>query len=134
MTTNDFNAFITVSGDCPVDRGTPPHKAGGIAQLQYVLLAEQPYTLTSDDLLFEVHVRRHGIAEADRDWAREAFFGRSQACLRASPLVKQFGWGVHYDEQGRVALYGVETDDYRRLSASSDLKVVPGMRSRRAGA
>lgn len=133
MTTNYINAFITVSDDCPVDHGTPPHKAGGIAQLQHTLLSERPYSLTSDDLLFEVHARRHGIAEADRGWAREAFFAKSQACLRASPLVKQFGWGLHHDEQGRVALYGVETDDYLRLSSRLDLKVVPGMRSRRAG-
>ncbi|WP_298711512.1 DUF6157 family protein [Micrococcus sp. 2A] len=35
---------------------------------------------------------------------REAFFAKSQACLRASPLGKRHGWGLHHDAEGRVAL------------------------------
>lgn len=56
----------------------------------------------------------------------------SQACLRASPLVKQFGWGLHHDEAGRVAAYGVETEEYRKLATRADLKIVTGMRRHKA--
>jgi hypothetical protein len=100
--------------------------------LQYALLEEKPYQFTSDDLLFEVHVRRNNVAETDRAIEREVFFRKSHACLRASPLVKQYGWGLHHDENGKVALFGVETAEYQGLRGRSDMKVVPGMRSRRA--
>lgn len=131
-TTNYVDTFITVASDCPATRGETPSKPGSIAALQLELLQAQPYRLTSDNLLFEVHARRNGIADADRASARAAFFARSQACLRASPLVKTHGWGLHHDAEGRVAAYGVETDAYRELATRADLKQVAGMRSRRA--
>ena len=130
--TNYFDTFITVSGDCPMAAGKGPAKEGSVAGLQYRLLRERPYSLTSDDLLFEIYALRNGVAEPDREKARKAFFSKPQACLRASPLVKQFGWGLHHDEAGRLAAYGVETAEYRKLAARSDLKVVPGMRNRKS--
>ena len=52
--------------------------------------------------------------------------------MRASALPKKYGWGVHFDEQGRMALYGMETDAYREFAAMTDtLKVLPAMRSSR---
>jgi hypothetical protein len=132
MSTNYVNTFITASADTMATKGTEPTRAGSIAQIQYSLLAAKPYHYTSDDLLFEVHAIRKGIARKDRPQARAAFFARSQACLRASPLVKQFGWGLHHDGNARVAAYGVETADYRELSKRAGVKVVPGMRSSRA--
>ena len=130
-TTNYVDAFIAVSPDCPAAVGETPGKSGTVAALQLELLQAQPYGLTSDDLLFEVHVRRHGVADADRPAARAALFSKPQACLRASPLVKKHGWGLHHDGQGRVAAFGVETGAYRELVARKDLKQVAGMRSAR---
>jgi hypothetical protein len=132
MTTNYFQTFITASSDSKAEVGTVPAKVGGIASLQYTLLIEQPYTFTSDDLLFEVHVQRNGITDADRDVERAAFFSKAQACLRASPLVKQYGWGLHHDQDGKVAAVALETGAYRALCQRPDIKSVPGIRSRRA--
>jgi Family of unknown function (DUF6157) len=131
VSTNYLRTFITVSPDSKAVSGIVPSKAGGIASLQHALLLEQPYAFTSDELLFEVHIRRNGIAKTDRDHERALFFARSHACLRASPLVKQFGWGLHHDEVGKIAAYGVNTDAYRELVTRPDLKIVSGMRSRR---
>ncbi|MER2265048.1 DUF6157 family protein [Methylobacterium oxalidis] len=131
MSTNYADTFIVASADCTAERGLVPGRAGSVAQIQHALLLADPYGLTSDDLLFEVHVRRRGLAEAERAAERAAFFGRPQACLRASPLVKRYGWGLHHDAAGRVAAYGVETEIYRTLAARGDLRIVPGMRSRR---
>jgi len=131
MTTNYHDSFITVSPDCPARRGETPPKPDSVAGLQLALLAARPYELTSDELLFEVHAARAGIADPDREAERAAFLAKSRACLRASPLVKQYGWGVHHDAHGRTAAYGVETEAYRALAARPDLKVVAGMRSRR---
>ncbi|WP_173010381.1 DUF6157 family protein [Achromobacter xylosoxidans] len=118
--------------DSTATAGTMPAKANSIAQLQHALLTRHPYHYTSDDLLFEVYAIRNGIAPRDRKPAREAFFARPQACLRASPLVKQFGWGIHHDAESKVAIHGVDSETYRELIARADLKIVAGMRSRRA--
>jgi hypothetical protein len=132
MSTNYKDTFITISPDSAATHGKVPAAAHSVAGMQYALLQERPYTFTSDDLLFEVHVRRNNIADAERQGAREAFFSKPQACLRASPLVKQYGWGLHHDGDGRVAAYGVGTEAYRELLRRSDLKIVAGMRSRKA--
>jgi hypothetical protein len=129
---NYFNTFITASADCPATAGIEPANRNSVAGLQYALLRGEPYSLTSDDLLFEVYARRQGIDDHKREIARAALFSKPQACLRASPLVKQYGWGLHHDARGRVAVYGVETDAYRRLAARDGLKLVPGMRNRRS--
>jgi hypothetical protein len=132
MTTNYFDTFITVSPDSAATHGREPAKAGSIAGIQYSLLRNAPYTLTSDELLFEVHVRRSNIDASIRAQEQEVFFSRSHACLRASPLVKQYGWGLHHDAIGRVGIYGIETDEYRTFATSSKLNVVAGIRSRRS--
>lgn len=124
-TTNYRDTLITASADCPVAAGTVPERPETIAALQHGLLAAKPYALTSDDLLFGVHARRNPGAD------RAAFFSRPQACLRASPLVKQFGWGIHHDAEGRIAMHGVESAEYRRLLDDPAVRKTPGMRSRR---
>lgn len=129
--TNYHSSLIAVSPDTLAERGSVPPKPDSIAGLQYGLLKDRPYAMTSDDLLFAVHARRHAIAEADWPAARAQFFGRPQACLRASPLVKQVGWGIHHDEAGRIALHGVETAAYRELAGRPDIKTLAGMRSKR---
>jgi hypothetical protein len=123
-TTNYHDTLITVSTDCPVPGGTIPEKPGTIAAVQHALLAK-PYALTSDDLLHETHRARGG------DKSREEFFARPQACLRASPLVKQFGWGIHHDSKGRIAMLDPQGDAYRRLLDDASVKKTPGMRSKR---
>ena len=130
-TTNYANTFIAVSPDSSAAIGDTGPKAGSIAAIQLELLQANPYGLTSDELLFETHARRNDIAEADRAEARAALFAKPQACLRASPLVKKHGWGIHHDADGRVAAVAVESADYAKLKARTDLKQTVGMRSSR---
>lgn len=131
MSTNYVNTFITAAADCKAKTGTVPSKAGTIGALQLSLLLERPYAMTSDELLLEVHMIRNGIPPEEREAARDRLFGKPQACLRASPLVKQYGWGLHHDGDGRVAAYGAESDAYRDLSRRTDVSVVAGMRNSR---
>lgn len=129
--TNLTDTFIAVAPDCPAEQAEVPPKPDSIAGLQYEMLIGQPYRLTSDDLLFAVHARRNGMTDvAEVTAARDAFFGKSQACLRTSPLGKRFGWGIHHDAHGRVAIFGVGTSEYRDLLARADLKQVLAMRNR----
>ncbi len=132
-TTNYQNTFIEVSEDCPAEYGIEPPIAENlsIAALHYRLIIEQPYTRTSDDVLFETHALRKGIDPDDAD-ARAEFFSRGQACLRASPISKRYGWGTHHDAEGRVALYPRESEEYAALAADADLTHKRAMRSSRA--
>ena len=132
MTTNYRQTFITASPDCPVTQAQREPRAGTVAALQLKLLLAAPYTRTSDDLLFEVHAIRHGIAPADLSDARRAFETKSKACLRASPLVKTHGWGLHHDKDSQVAAIAIDDPAYARLAAEPKLKVVAGMRNARA--
>ena len=104
-TTNYVETFIRVAEDCPATIGTMPPSGAWptVARLQYDLLAEHPYELTSDDVLFRVHATRAGIPEEEQAQARAEFFSKSQACLRSSPLGKRYGWGLHHDADGRRA-------------------------------
>lgn len=139
-TTNYANTFIQVSEDAPAVEGgdsiaqVPPHGSDGqtIAELQYELLQARPYAYTSDELLFEVHARRKGLSDADRDANWDEFFSRGQACLRSSPLAKRYGWGFHFDDRGRVALVPSGTPEYERLTQDEELKQKKAMRSSRA--
>ena len=70
--------------------------------------------------------------DAERPFAREEFLAKSQACLRASPLVKQLRWGVHHDAEERSALVAVDSAEHQRLNESPDVRKVAGMRSKRA--
>lgn len=135
MGVNYQQTFITVAQDCPVDRGTaPPHnpERPSVAAEQHRLISTRAYRLTSEDVLFEVHADRQDIAAADRAGARAAYFAVPRACLRASPLGKRYGWGIHCDEEGRLALYGVESAEYAALIADPAVSVIGAMRSSRA--
>lgn len=139
MDLNYYQTFIAVADDCPVTRSVVPPARGGhktVALLQYEMLAGNPHGLTQEDVLFETWLRRQDLGdppEAERAALRGRFFVKSQACLRASPLPKMYGWGLHFDGEGRVALCPMESEAYRRLVAGADgVKVLKAMRSRRA--
>jgi hypothetical protein len=138
MATKIFNTFVRVADDCPAGGSVAPKSRNGaqtIATIQYRLLSEAPYRHTLEDLIFEVHLARNGIAAGERgtrgEEIRAKLFSRSHACMRASPLTKSYGWGAHYDKKGRLALVSRVTPDYERLAASDELTVVKAMRNRR---
>lgn len=133
-TTNYFDTFIAVAEDSPTDHAVePPVKdAPTIASLHYELISSAPYTLTSDDVIFETYARRAGIADDKRDAAREAFFSKGQPCLRSSPLGKRYGWGIHSDAEGRVAVVAADSDEYARLLSDEATTQTRAMRSKRA--
>jgi hypothetical protein len=134
VTTNYTNTLIEVAADCPATTGeVPPVGAKRtVAALQYELLSTHPYRYTSDEVLFEVHAVRNGIADDARESARAVFLAREQPCLRSSPLGKRYGWGIHHDQDARVALVPVGSPEYDALAEDPSLKHVQAMRSRRA--
>lgn len=134
MTTNYRSTFIAVAPDCPAHVAEPPPPRGtpSVAALQFALVTARPYELTSDEILFEVHATRAGIPDSDRDVERIRFLAKDQACLRASPLGKRYGWGTHHDENERVALIALGTEEYDFFAGRGDLVQKTAMRSSRA--
>jgi hypothetical protein len=133
-TTNYQNTFIGVADDCPAKAGEmPPVKgeARSVANMQFDMLFEHPYEYTSDDVLFTVYADRKEIPENERAEAREQFFSKGQPCMRASPLTKRYGWGVHNDGNGRIAIYGCETPKYKKLAEDAGIAFVKAMKTSR---
>jgi len=130
--TNYCNTFIEVAEDTKVDCGTVPPLKGNektVAVMQYEMLADQPYQFTSDEVLFRVFADRKAIQSSAIDAERKAFFSKGQPCFRASPLTKSFRFGVHANDAGKIAIYGMETETYRNFVNDPTVKKVKAMRS-----
>ena len=125
-TTNYVNTFIEMADDCPaMSAKAPPCKdEKTAARIEYEMLIDHPYQYTSDDVLYAAHGKRKGLS-------REAFFSKGQPCFRASALTKRYGWGVHSNADSRVAIFPVESDEYKSLAADPSIKHVKAMSSRK---
>ena len=132
-TTNYIDTFIEVAEDTKADHGTvPPSKdIKTVAEMQYTMIAKHPYKFTSDDVLFQVFADRNDLAKSEYKMARMEFFSKGQACLRASPLTKTYGFGVHSDDKGKVAIYGMESAEYQRFLTDKAVTKVKAMKSKR---
>ena len=139
------DTLILVSADCPVEHGVVPASGKETPPahvIQFELLSRNPYVYTHEELLYQVHVRHKGVPEAEWETRREEIwnelFSKSHPCLRASALPKKFGWGVHYDSEGRIALYAMESPEYQawasgeRTSDGEGPKLLRAMRNKKA--
>ena len=135
------NTFVLVAADCPVTAAEVPVGRGNtptVPVLQHELLTARPYSLTLEDLMFEVHVRRSGLSTAEvrkhTATIRALLFGKPYPCMRASALPKRYGWGAHHDAAGKLALVPMQSAEYRRFAEGKvkGVEVVPAMRSKRA--
>ncbi|MDN3688345.1 DUF6157 family protein [Cyclobacterium jeungdonense] len=131
--TNYFDTFIEVAADTRASCGIiPPAKSKkSIAEMQHELISKNPYWYTSDDIFFQVFADRNDLTKAEYQQAREQFFSKGQPCFRASPLTKTYGFGVHCNNEGKVALFGMETESYHRFLADPTIKKVKAMKSSR---
>lgn len=133
-TTNYINTFITVSDDCPIGSGTVPPLKGDsltVANRQFDMISKNPYKYTSDEVLFRVFADKNDLTESEYEAAKAQFFSKGQACFRASPLGKRYGWGIHFNHEGKMALYGSESEEYKRYLEDKSLNIVKAMRSSR---
>lgn len=132
-TTNYINTFIEIAEDCPVSQAQvpPEKKEKTLASLQYEKISRNPYQYTSDDIIFECHVFKKDISENEKQQERDLFFSKGQACLRSSPLAKRYGFGFHHNQEGKVALYPIESKEYQKLLKDPGIAKTIAMRSKR---
>lgn len=129
------DTFIEVAEDCPAVRAeVPPARAGRAtkAAIEYELIAGDPYGLTEEEVAFRTRVVMRDVPESDWPAERERLLSKTKPRLRVSALAKRYGWGIHIDTHGRVALVPVESAEYRRLAADPALRHVRAFRSMRA--
>lgn|SRR5690606_19279543 len=131
--TNYFDTFIEVAEDTKATYGKQPLTKDTItvAAMQYALLTNNPYIYTSDDVLFQVFANKSNLKKSDYQAARQLFFSKGQACLRASPLTKTYGFGIHADSEGKIALYGMETQAYAQFQSDDNIIKIKAMRNAR---
>ncbi|MVZ65152.1 hypothetical protein GQF61_04755 [Sphingobacterium sp. DK4209] len=130
--TNYYNSLITVAEDCKVSHGTIPKESPEkltVANYHFQLINQNPLALESDDIIFNTHVLRKDITTSEIAAERSTFFSKGQACLRTSPLTKTYGWGIYFDEKGRVKLVDSASEEYFQLIEDKTIKKIPAMRS-----
>lgn len=132
-TTNYFNTLITVAEDCKVDCGTtPPEKdKKTIANYQFDLLAKKPLKYTSDEVLFTVFSLRNDVSASELNDEKIKFFSKGQPCLRTSPLAKTYGWGIYFDDKGKIKLIDSASDEYQNLIQNQSVNKKPAMKNKR---
>jgi hypothetical protein len=130
--------FIQVSADCPVQKSEiPVAKKNAVPAhvIQYELLTRHPYQFGHEDLVYEVYVRQKGIPPAvlatDAAKVRAELFSKGHPCLRASSLTKRYGFGAHYNEAGKIALYPVESPEYEQFVQDAAVRKLPAMRNKK---
>jgi Family of unknown function (DUF6157) len=133
-TTNYINTFIEVAEDCPVKSAEVPAQKGeakSVANLHFEMIEAHPYQYTSDDVIFKTFAVKNNL-ESNLENERNQFFSKGQACMRCSPLTKRYGWGVHSNEEGKIAIFPRESEDYQRFLKDESVKRVKAMRSKKA--
>ena len=116
--TNYYNTFIEVAEDTKAISGTEPPIRGSkksVANYEFDMIYKNPYKHTSDDVFFSVYAQRNDLLKSSLKKERELFFSKGRPCFRASPLTKAYGWGVHSNEEGKVAIYGVDSKEYTKF-------------------
>ena len=117
-TVNYYDTLVEVADDCPATVARVPQARGGRktkAVVEHELLAKNPYTYTEEDIAFEVYAVLHDIPRASWPTEREKFLSKGHPHLRVSALAKRYGWGIHNNAEGKIALIAVESLEYKRL-------------------
>ena len=132
-TTIFLDTFIEVPADTKADCGTkPPSKdKKTVAEMQYELVAASPYKYTSDEIFFQVFADKNDLTTLEYEEARQQFFSKGQPCFRASPLTKTYGFGIHCNSEGKVALFGRESAEYQGFLDDPKIKKIKAMQSSR---
>ncbi len=132
--TNYFDTFIEIADDCPALTGEiPPIKADSktAANIQYDLIKKNPYKYTSDDILFLIFADKNDLIRQEYKKSRDQFYSKGQPCLRASPLTKRYGWGIHYNKEGKIAIYGCDTQAYLNFIKNKEITILKAMKSKK---
>ncbi len=132
-----INTFIKIADDCPVNKSEIPvsKKDKKPLHIQYELLKENPYKFDHEGLIYEVFIKHkeipEDILEKDSERIKTELFSKGHPCLRASALTKRYGFGAHYDDKGRIAIYPMESAEYKAFIEDKTMKIIPAMKTKK---
>jgi hypothetical protein len=132
---NYYDTLIEVADDCPATEAREPRARGAKrtkAVVEYELLVERPYKYSEEDIAFETYAVLHDIPKAIWPTEREKFLSKGHPHLRVSALAKRYGWGIHNNAEGKIALIAVESPEYKRLMKDPRTTKIKAFRSKRA--
>jgi hypothetical protein len=132
---NYYDTLIEVADDCPAHEAQVPRTRGAKktkAVVEYELLAKHPYKYTEEDIAFEMHAVLHDIPKAIWPTERKKFLSKGHPHLRVSALAKRYGWGIHNNAEGKIALVAVESSEYKQLLNDPRITKIMAFRSKRA--
>lgn len=133
-TTNYFNTLIEIAEDSKTTSAIIPTLKSDkitIAYFQFDFINRNKYVFTSDEILFEAFVRKNDITVVEKENAKKQFFSKGQACFRCSPLAKNYGWGFHFNNEGKVAIYSADSEEYLNLMQDEKITKVKAMRNKK---
>jgi hypothetical protein len=115
--------LIEVATDSPAKRSEEPPDSSPekrVDRIEYEVLAENPYKFTEREFYYEVNVVRRKRSDLKIE-------SRS---IKRLPLVKKYGWGIHRNADGKLALVACESSRYKELLADPLVKKTRAYRNR----
>jgi hypothetical protein len=107
--------LIEIASDSSAVRGEVPPDSGTrktIARISYEVLADNPYRFSEREFYHEVHVVRRGRPDLKIE----------NYNIKRLALVKRYGWGIHRNSGGKLALVACESTRYKELQADPRVK------------
>jgi hypothetical protein len=104
----NFEEIILVAEDCRVSKSEAPplgDRKKTIARIGYEVLIENPYFFSEQEFFKEIHFEQR----KRYDLKIESYN------IKRSELVKSYGWGVHRNKEGKLALVPMESTEYKKL-------------------
>jgi hypothetical protein len=135
MSMNYYDTLIEVADDCPVSEAQVPQARGAKKTkpvVEYEMLAKHPYKYTEEDIAFETYAVLQDIPKAIWPKERQKFLSKGHPHLRVSALPKRYGWGIHNNAEGKIALIAVESPEYKQLMNDPGITKIRPFRSKRA--
>jgi hypothetical protein len=130
-----LNTFVRTAPDCPESAGIEPACRGGkkpVHLIQLELLRSAPHHFTHESLVVESELLREPSTGETRAEILSRIRSKPLPCLRCSPLAKRYGWGFHFDGEGKIAVHAAGSKAYQKLAADPKLEQVPAIRSKKA--
>jgi len=115
--------LIQASEDTKAVRGEEPPDDGAdktVARIQFEVLAENPYEFTEHEFYYEVRVVRRKRTDLKLELYN----------IKLIPLLKRYGWGIHRNSEGKLALVACESDRYEELLTDPSVKKTRAYRSK----
>ena len=102
-------------GTVPYAKRNPDSKT--IPMHCYDLLTEFPYQFTHKELMHHVHVVIRNKPENKLNTYD----------VRRNELCKNWGWGIHVNMQGKLGIFGCETNEYKKMVNDNSVRKIKSL-------